>query len=263
MKKVLIVMGIIIGLLGCKKKGNQVVYQYKDTNVYYDDIQIKKVIYTPSEMKLYCSGIDFSDSQIKCFDASFNDLGDEFTYKFKNNVLTIKSDFAASISGLEIHEGENGPIYHFRYLDSSQFAWLVEELWLDEGWEEVGEANKYYTEAELQEKEELEKERRQETLDTFSLLEGAWTSKDELCTYTFSMDEEENIVVQMKAYEEETDSYFEDSFIVENAYQSIDDEADTMDILLEDASHSSADFNLTYNLKDHTLNIFGYIFYKQ
>ncbi len=258
-------MGIILGLLGCKKKGNQVVYQYKDTNAYYDDIQIKKVIYTPTEMKLYCSGIDFSDSQIKCFDASFNDLGDEFTYAFKNNVLTIKSDFASLISGLEIKEGINGAIYHFRYLDSSQFAWIVEELWLDDGWNEVGDASKYYTEEEIQEKKEIENQKHQETLDTFTLLEGIWISEDESCTYTFSLNDEENILVQIKAYEEEKDSYYEDSFVAEYAYQSIDDEdeADIMDILLVSADHSSADFNLTYNLNDHTLNIFGYIFNKK
>lgn len=53
--------------------------------------------------------------------------------------------------------------------------------------------------------------------------------------------------------------------MAENAYQLIDDEdeADIMDILLVSADHSSADFNLTYNLNDHTLNIFGYIFNKK
>ncbi len=256
-------MGIILGLLGCKKKDNQVVYQYKDTNAYYGDVQIKKVMYTPTEMKLYCSGIDFSNSTITCYDADFHDLGDEFTYEFKNNVLTIKSDFVLSISGLEINGAENGLIYHFRYLDSTQFAWLVQELWLDDGWNEVGDASKYYSKEELEEKAEIENQERQDTLDTFTLLKGSWTSEDESCTYTFSMNDEENIVVEIKAYEEETESYFEDSFVAKKAYQQVDDETGVMDILLVNASRSSADFNLTYNMNDHSLCIFDYIFYQK
>ncbi len=262
MRKVLVVMGILLGFIGCKKKDNQVVYQYKDTNVYDGDVQIKKVIYTSTEMKLSCSGIDFSgNSTIECFDADFNNLGDEFSYEFKNNVLTIKSDFARLISGLEINEGENGLIYHFRYLDSTQFAWLVQELWLDDGWNEVGDISKYYSQEELKEKEEIENQKHQETLDTFTLLKGTWISDDESCTYTFSMSDEENIVVEIKSFNEETENYYEDTFVSEEAYQQVDDEEKTMDILLVNASHSSADFNLTYNMNDQTLCISGLIFY--
>ena len=131
-KALLVAMGVLASLLalvGCARSGDRVVYQYKETAVLFDDFQIKKTVYTPGKMKLYYKGVYLKDNQITCYDANFEDLGSEFEYAFQNGVLTVKADFADKISGLTIEDRDHDTIYHLRYLDSPQFAWLADTFW--------------------------------------------------------------------------------------------------------------------------------------
>ena len=96
-------------------------------------------------MKLYYSGTDLSDSQIRCYDANFEDLGDDFKCGFQKGVLTIRADFAERISGLMIRKSNDSFIFQLRYLDSEQFAWLAQVFAYDEGWSQYGDTEAYYS----------------------------------------------------------------------------------------------------------------------
>ena len=124
----------------------------------------------------------------RCYDADFEDLGDQFEYSFKNGVLTIRAQFAERISGLTIDDSAHDTIYRLRYLDSPQFAWLADTLWMDYGVMTMGDEALYYSDAERQAQAERERAEREQTRNTFALLEGTWISEDGLQKYVFSMD---------------------------------------------------------------------------
>ena len=146
-----ILMGML-GLAACGQNSDQVVYQYPETAVLFDNFHILKTVYTLGEMKLYYRGMNLDGCQIECYDT----------------------------------------IYRLRYLDSSQFAWLADTFWYDYGWMELGDAERYYSEAELQAQADKANEERQETLDLFALLEGTWVSEDGLQKYEFAVNEDKS-----------------------------------------------------------------------
>ena len=104
-----ILMGML-GLAACGQNSDQVVYQYPETAVLFDNFHILKTVYTLGEMKLYYRGMNLDGCQIECYDT----------------------------------------IYRLRYLDSSQFAWLADTFWYDYGWMELGDVGRYYSEEELE-----------------------------------------------------------------------------------------------------------------
>ena len=146
MKKTLLAMSILLGLLGfsaCGEAGSRTVYQYRETEV-FQNFHVKKAVYTPGELKLYYRGGAFKDNTVRCYGADFEDLGDAFAYTFQNGVLTIRADFAEQISGLMIDDPDQSVRYRLRYLNSSQFASLTDIFWYDDGWSETGDAEAYY-----------------------------------------------------------------------------------------------------------------------
>ena len=145
-----ILMGML-GLAACGQNSNQVVYQYPETAVLFDNFHILKTVYTSGEMKLYYRGMNLDGCQIECYDADFTKLSGEFEHMFEDGVLTIKADFAEKVSGLTIGDRRgDDTIYCLRYLDSSQFAWLADTFWYDYGWMELGDVERYYSEEELE-----------------------------------------------------------------------------------------------------------------
>ncbi len=232
----------------------QTVYTYADTQVYYDGFQIIKTVYAPGEMKLYYSGAEeLKDNKIRCYGADFEDLGDDFTHTFDGSVMTVKSQFAEKISGIKIDDADSGLIYHLRYLDSGQFAWMAEELWLDEGWTRVGDRERYYSADELRAQEKEADKKRQETLDAFTLLEGTWLSDDGESKWTFAIaDGGEHLKAAMLWYDPESKGWLDEQMSVEAAYQSpyLDDEGeetDSIEMLLVNASHSLPDLTVVYD----------------
>lgn len=152
-------------LASCGQLKGRTVYRYAEPSVFPDSFQIKKTVYTPGTMKLYYGGEDLSGMELRCYDAEFYDLGDDFTFEIKDDVIIVKADFADRISGLQIGTTVNDTFYHLRYLDSEQFAWKVEMLWLDAGWSEmVSDTPSYYTEEEIKEGKGQNTEERQETV---------------------------------------------------------------------------------------------------
>ena len=194
MKKTLLAMSILLGLLGfsaCGEAGSRTVYQYRKTEV-FQNFYVKKAVYTPGELKLYYRGGAFKDNTIRCYGADFEDLGDAFTYTFQNGVLTIQADFAEQISGLMIDDPDQSVRYRLRYLDSSQFASLTDIFWYDAGWSETGDAQTYYSAEELQAEADRKAAIRQEKLETFALLEGTWVCTDGLSKYEFTVNEDKS-----------------------------------------------------------------------
>ena len=176
LKTFLIMAGLWMGLFGLTACSGADVrtYQYPETAVLFDDFHIKKTVYSPGGMKLYYRGGQFKDTPIRCYDANFEDLGDQFEYSFQNGVLTVQADFAEQISGLTIEDKDHDTVYHLRYLDSPQFAWLADTFWLDYGMMTMGDEARYYSDAERQAQAERESAEHGQTRDVFALLEGTW-----------------------------------------------------------------------------------------
>ena len=262
-RPVFAVISILAGLLcfaACGASGGRVVYQYSETEVLMDGSHIQKTVYAPGEMKLYYRGMDLDESQIKCYDADFMELDGEFAHTFKNGVLTIKADFAEQISGLMIDDSVHDTIYRLRYLDSPQFAWLADTLWYDYGWMELGDAERYYSEAELQAQADKANEERQETLDLFALLEGTWVSEDGMQKYVFSTDEDGSGLIASEAWYNETEqNWVSWDFIAKSAFQSEScgamGDADLIDITLCSGDPSAADLYIMYDPQNHIIQV--------
>ena len=193
-KVFLIMAGLWMGLLGLTACGrvNGCTYRYPETTVLFDDFHIKKTVYRPGVMKLYYRGGQFKDNPIRCYDANFEDLGDQFGHTFRNGVLTVRADFAENISGLTIEDRAHDVIYHLRYLDSPQFAWLADVFWHDDGLRETGDREAYYSAAELQAEADRKAESRKEAQEAFALLEGTWVTEDGLQKYEFAVNEDKS-----------------------------------------------------------------------
>ena len=159
LKTFLITASLWMGLLGLTACGGADVrtYQYPETALLFDSLHIKKTVYSPGVMELYYRGGQFKDNPIRCYDANFEDLGDQFEHTFQNGVLTVQADFAEQISGLTIEDKDHDTVYHLRYLDSPQFAWLADTFWLDYGMMTLGDEARYYSDAERQAQAERER----------------------------------------------------------------------------------------------------------
>ena len=169
LKTFLITASLWMGLLGLTACGGADVrtYQYPETALLFDSLHIKKTVYSPGVMELYYRGGQFKDNPIRCYDANFEDLGDQFEYSFQIGVLTVQADFAEQISGLTIEDKDHDTVYHLRYLDSPQFAWLADVFWHDDGLRETGDREAYYSAAELQAEADRKAESRKEAQARF------------------------------------------------------------------------------------------------
>ena len=80
LKTFLIMAGLWMGLFGLTACSGADVrtYQYPETAVFFNDFHIKKTVYSPGVMKLYYRGGQFKDNPIRCYDANFEDLEDQF-----------------------------------------------------------------------------------------------------------------------------------------------------------------------------------------
>ena len=96
----------LLGLTSCGQVDG-CTYPYPETSVLFDDFHITKTIYSQGTMRLYYRGVQFKDNPIRCYDANFEDLGDQFEYSFQNGVLTVQADFAEQISGLTIEDKDH------------------------------------------------------------------------------------------------------------------------------------------------------------
>ena len=282
MKKTLLAMSILLGLLGfsaCGEASNRTVYQYRETEV-FQNFHVKKAVYTPGELKLYYRGGQFKDNPIRCYDANFEDLGDQFEYSFQNGVLTVQADFAEKISGLTIEDRAHDIIYRLRYLDSSQFAWLADVFWYDEGWSETGDREAYYSAAELQAEADRKAESQKEAQEVFALLEGTWVTEDGLQKYEFVANEDKSgMNCCTMWWNNETQEWYSWSIFAESAfrtksfdficdadcvYDEIAEKAEKLiTIILVNSDHTAADMRILYDSEENVIKDTDAIYHKQ
>ena len=274
MKKTLLAMSILLGLLGfsaCGEAGSRTVYQYRETEV-FQNFYVKKAVYTPGELKLYYRGGAFKDNTVRCYGADFEDLGDAFAYTFQNGVLTIRADFAEQISGLMIDDPGQSVRYRLRYLNSSQFASLTDIFWYDDGWSETGDAEAYYSAEELQAEADRKAAIRQESLETFALLEGTWISEDGLQKYVFSTDADGSELRAAELWFDETEQKWNGwELCVESAFQTpyfgreySEDVAEHLQqIVLGNSDHAAADMCVLYDSEENVIRDTNTIYHKQ
>ena len=287
-KILIIAAGLWMGLLclaACGGAGERI-YQYPETAVLFGDLHIKKTVYSPGLMKLYYRGGQFKDSPIRCYDANFEDLGDQFEASFKDGVLTVQADFAEQISGLTIEDKDHDTVYHLRYLDSPQFAWLADVFWYDDGWCETGDREAYYSAAELQAEADRKAESQKTAQETFALLEGTWVTEDGLQKYEFAANEDNRSMdccnMWWNSEAQRWDSW---SIFAEAAFQTkgfdallefdLDYDADCdydknaekaeklIAITLVNSDHAAADVRILYDSEENVIKDSDTIYYKQ
>lgn len=279
MRKALIAAGVLLGLLAlaaCSRFAGRsddgVTYRYAETDVLYGELRVKKTIYRAGKLKLYYSGTDLSESQIRCYDANFEDLGDQFEYSFQNGVLTVQADFAEQISGLTIEDKDHDTVYHLRYLDSPQFAWLADTFWLDYGMMTMGDEARYYSDAERQAQAERESAEHEQTRDVFALLEGTWISEDGVQKYVFSTDADGSELRAAELWFDETEQKWNGwELCVESAFQTpyfggeySEDVAEHLqEIVLGNSDHAAADMCVLYDSEENVIRDTNTIYHKQ
>ena len=210
-------------------------------------------------MELYYRGGQFKDNPIRCYDANFEDLGDQLEHTFRNGVLTVQADFAEQISGLTIEDKDHDTVYHLRYLDSPQFAWLADKFWLDYGMMTMGDEARYYSDAERQTQAERESAEHGQTRDVFALLEGTWISEDGLQKYVFSTDADGSELRAAELWRSGTEQMWNGwELRVESAFQTPysggeynEDVAEHLqEIVLRNSDHAAADLHLLYDTQN-------------
>ena len=274
LKAFLIMAGLSMALLGLTACGgaDRRTYQYPETAILFDGFQIKKTVYSPGVMKLYYRGGQIKDNPIRCYDANFEDLGDQFDHTFRNGVLTVRADFAEKISGLTIGDRTHDVIYHLRYLDSPQFAWLADTFWLDYGMMTMGDEARYYSDAERQAQTERESAEHEQTRNVFALLEGTWVSEDGLQKYVFSTDADGNELRAAELWRSETEQVWNGwELCVESAFQTpysggqySEDVAEHLqEIVLGNSDHAAADMCVLYDSEENVIRDTNTIYHKQ
>ena len=276
MRKSLIVMGVLLGLLAltaCSRFAGRsddgVTYRYAETDVLYGELRVKKTVYRAGKLKLYYSGTDLSDSQIRCYDANFEDLGDDFKCGFQKGVLTIRADFAERISGLMIRKSNDSFIFQLRYLDSEQFAWLAQVFAYDEGWSQYGDTEAYYSAEERKALEDKAAAERQRTAEIFALLEGTWRSEDGMRRYEFAMDDDNRCLIAEELwFDAETQEWYSTYVYAESASKSwyfdetCEEWEELTQFVLVNRDHSAANMSVIYEETEKTIRSGDDTFYK-
>ncbi len=274
LKAFLIMVGLWMGLFGLTACGGADVrtYQYPETAVLFDDFQITKTIYSQGTMRLYYRGVQFKDNPIRCYDANFEDLGDQFDHTFRNGVLTVRADFAEKISGLTIEDRAHNVVYHLRYLDSRQFAWLADTFWLDCGMMTMGDEARYYSDAERQAQAERERAEHEQTRSIFALLEGTWISEDGLQKYVFSTDADGSELRAAELWRNGPEQMWNGwELRVESAFQTpysgdeySEDVAEPLqEIVLENSDHAAADLHILYDTQNEVILGSGLTYHRE
>lgn len=287
LKAFLIMTGLWMGLFGLTACGGADVrtYQYPETSVLFDDFHIQKTVYSPGVMKLYYRGGQLKDNPIRCYDANFEELGDQFDHTFRNGVLTIQADFAEQISGLMIEDRANDVVYHLRYLDSSQFAWLADVFWYDDGWCEMGDREAYYSAAELQAEADRKAESQKAAQEAFALLEGTWVTENGLQKYEFSANGDSGMDCCNMWWNSEAQRWDSWRIFAETAFQTkgfgallefnLDCDADCdydkieekaeklIAITLINSDHAAANMQVLYDSEENVIKDTDAIYYKQ
>ena len=163
-------------------------------------------------------------------------------------------------------------IYHLRYLDSPQFAWLADTFWLDYGMMTMGDEARYYSDAERQAQAERESAEHGQTRDVFALLEGTWISEDGLQKYVFSTGADGSELRAAELWFDETEQKWNGwELCVESAFQTpyfggeySEDVAEHLqEIVLGNSDHAAADLHVLYDTQNEVILGSGLTYHRE
>ena len=159
-----------------------------------------------------------------------------------------------------------------RYLDSPQFAWLADTFWYDYGRMELGDAERYYSEAEMKAQADIANKEQQETLDIFAILEGTWVSEDGVQKYVFSENEDGTHWYAEELWFDETEQKWNGwELCVESAFQtpyfggeySEDVTEHLQEIVLGNSDHAAADLHVLYDTQNEVILGSGLTYHRE
>jgi len=162
-------------------------YKYDNSSV-MQEVKITKSVYSDGQLKIYIS--DLGDNlSVVCFDGNFQCLDGNFDFEYKKGKLIIKGEEAEKISGLNIKSSSYQEI-KIRYLDSNQYAILVNYFVDDLGIETYGDLDAYYSEEEKAAQQAAKDERQREQDENYTAVEGYWESVEDNGEYVYIFTDE-------------------------------------------------------------------------
>lgn len=154
----------------------ELVWKYKESDK--SDIKFDKSVYSEDELVLYITTPSNLNLEVNYItDDKFKYIDCDFDIKVKKNKIIIKGSKAEKISGLML--GNNNVQYWIRYIDSDQYAVLT-DYWADDlGWDTYGDETEYYTQEELDKREEVKSEIIRKDKEAFETFEGYYICPDD------------------------------------------------------------------------------------
>jgi len=165
----------LTGAGGTSEKGvnSKITYKYDNSKV-MDEVTITKSVYSDGELTIYISDLG-EDISFAYFDSDFNSLDKDFEPVYKKGKLTIKGEGAEKISGIKLTSTLfNG--LKLRYLDSNQYAILIDYFVDDLGTQTYGDEDAYYSAEEKAAQQAAKEERIREQEENYKAVEGHWES---------------------------------------------------------------------------------------
>jgi len=175
------------GGTGNNSANGKTTYAYANCKV-MDEVEIKKSVYSDGELVIYIS--DPGDNlSLAYYDAEFEPIAADFGYEYKKGKLTIKGEGAEKISGLKINVSSYREI-KLRYLDSNQYAILVDYFVDDLGTDTQGDWDAYYSEEERAAQQAEKEERLRQQEENYKAVEGYWESVEDNGEYVYIFTDE-------------------------------------------------------------------------
>jgi len=176
------------GKVGSSGVNSKTTYKYDNSEV-MEEVKITKSVYSDEKLTIYIS--DLGDiSSLACYDKNFQYIDSNFSYEYKKNKLIITGEGAKKISGIYINSSSFQKI-KLRYLDSSQYAILIDYFVDDLGTETHGDWDAYYSEEEIKAQQKAKAERLREQEDNYKAVEGYWKSVEDNGEYLYFFTDED------------------------------------------------------------------------
>lgn len=155
----------LLFILGCSSRPvNEYVYRTEGEDI-VDSFYIEKTQYYTDKVVIYWNGT------ININDYEFSD-----DFELKRNTLVLKTDNPKEFNSFYMSFDDIS--YSFRYLNSDQYACLYTVMDSEGGIHESGSIDRYYTEEEINKKNEYVQKRKEEQEELFRRLEGTWSTSD-------------------------------------------------------------------------------------
>lgn len=122
---------------------------------------------------------DVEKVEIDYYDSTSSAVEEIPEFSFRNDTLTIETDYADVISEIRIWEKDRDVYFHIRYIYSEAYAMLVYSWADDVGYMVNGDEDAYYTQEEKDEQKELAEIQAEAEVFAYSKLRGEWINESE------------------------------------------------------------------------------------